>query len=124
MLKHISLSDVVVSRVFVSSRFGFWFAIELRLVVVRVVGFDPLYGPARLGPARAPLALPALPYACPPPPDPFLSFDFSRALPLPPLPLSPRGALGLGTVIAGVWIPEVSFPSPPLLSLSPSPSLW
>jgi hypothetical protein len=40
MLKHFSLSDVVVSRVFVSSHFEFWFVIGFRLVVVRVVGFD------------------------------------------------------------------------------------
>jgi hypothetical protein len=56
MLKHISLSDVVVSRVFVSSRFGFRFAIEFRLVVVRVVAFDPRCGLAQSGP-RAPGAL-------------------------------------------------------------------
>jgi hypothetical protein len=51
MLKHISLSDVVVSRVFVSFRFGFRFTIGFRLVVVHVVGFDPRSGPARPGPA-------------------------------------------------------------------------
>jgi hypothetical protein len=33
------LSDVVFNRVFASSRFGFRFAIGLRLVLVRVVGF-------------------------------------------------------------------------------------
>jgi hypothetical protein len=64
MLKHISLSDVVVSRVFVSSHFGFRFAIGSRSVVVHVVGLDPRCGPARSGP-RAP------------PPDPFLSFDYT-----------------------------------------------
>jgi hypothetical protein len=68
MLKHISLSDVVVSRVFVSFRFGFRFAIGFRLVVMRVVGFDPRSGPARPGPARAPLAPPALPMRAPPSP--------------------------------------------------------
>jgi hypothetical protein len=47
MLKHISLSDVVVSRVFVSSHLGFRFAIGVRLVVVRVVGFDPQCDRAR-----------------------------------------------------------------------------
>jgi hypothetical protein len=67
MLKHISLSDVVVSRVFVSSRFEFRFAIGFRLVVMRVVGLDPRCGPARLGPARAPLAPPALPMRAPSP---------------------------------------------------------
>jgi hypothetical protein len=80
-------------------------------------------GLARPGPARAPLAPPALPMRAPPPPGPFLSFDFSRAvtsLSLFHLSLSPRGALGLGMVIAGVWIPEVSFPSP---SLYPPPPL-
>jgi hypothetical protein len=72
MLKHFSLSDVVVSREFVSSRFGFRFAIGFRLVVVHVVGFDPRGGPARPSPARpiparAPQAPPALPMRAPPP---------------------------------------------------------
>jgi hypothetical protein len=67
--------------VFVSSRFTFQFAIGFRLVVVRVVGFDLHCGPARPGPARAPLTPPALPMRVPlPPPDPFVSFDFSRAV--------------------------------------------
>jgi hypothetical protein len=65
MMKHISLSDVVVSHVFVSSHFGFRFAIGFRLVVVCVVGFDPWCGPARPGSARAPLAPPALPMCAP-----------------------------------------------------------
>jgi hypothetical protein len=56
MLKHISLSDVVVSRVFVSFRFGFRFVIGFWLVVMRVVGFDPRCDPAWPSPARAPLA--------------------------------------------------------------------
>jgi hypothetical protein len=78
-------------------------------------------GPARPGPARAPLA--PLPFPCAPPfQDPFGSFDFSRAvtsLSFFHLSLSPRGALGFGVEIAGIWIPggEV-FPSPSLLSLS------
>jgi hypothetical protein len=71
MLKHISLSDVVVSRMFVSSRFGIRFAIELRLVVVRVVGFDTRCGPAQPGPARAPLAPPTRPRVGPLPLIPF-----------------------------------------------------
>jgi hypothetical protein len=74
MLKHISLSDVVVSRVFVSSRFGFQFAIGFRLVGVHVVGFDPWCdqpGLVRLGLAHAPLAPPALPMRAPPPLIPF-----------------------------------------------------
>jgi hypothetical protein len=50
MLKHFSLSDVVVSCVFVSSRFGFRFAIGFRLVVVRVVGFDTRCDPTRPNP--------------------------------------------------------------------------
>jgi hypothetical protein len=75
MLKHISLSDVVVSHVFVSSRFGF------RLVVVRVVGFDPRCDPARPGPVQSGLRAPGAPAPCaPPPPGLFLSFDFSRAV--------------------------------------------
>jgi hypothetical protein len=53
MLKHTSLSDVVVSRVFVSFRFEFRFAIGFRLVVVRVVGFDQRCGPARPDPAQS-----------------------------------------------------------------------
>jgi hypothetical protein len=72
MLKHISLSDVVVTRVFISSRLGFRFAIGVRLVVVRVVGFDPRCDPARPSPAQpGPRA--------PPPLDLFLLFDFSHA---------------------------------------------
>jgi hypothetical protein len=91
MLKNISLSDVVVSRMFVSFRFGFWFAIGFRLVVVRVVDFDPQCDPAWPSPARVPLAPlpPCAPH--PPPPSLFLSFDFSRAatsLSLSHLPLS------------------------------------
>jgi hypothetical protein len=128
MLKHISLSVVVVSRVFVSSRFGFRFAIGFRLVVVRVVGLDPRCGPARPGlvrPARPWRPLPS-PCARAPPPDPFLSFDFSRAvtsLPLFHLSLSP-------------WCPrswngdrrsldprgELPLPFPSLSLSSPSPS--
>jgi hypothetical protein len=88
MLKHFSLSDVVVSRVFVSSRFGFRFAIGFRLVVVCVVGFDPRCGQAWPGPAQSGPRAPA-PYARPP--GVFLSFDFlpRSNLPLPPLSLSP-----------------------------------
>jgi hypothetical protein len=101
-------------------------------MVVRVVGFDPRCGPAqpspaRPGPARAPLApLPSL--ARPPSPDPFGSFDFSRAvtsLSFFHLSLSlPLGALGFGVEIAGILIPGGEF-SPPLPSpsLSPSPPL-
>jgi hypothetical protein len=68
----------------------------------------------RPGPARAPPALPMHPL-------PLIHLShliFSRAvtsLSLFHLSLSPRGALGFGDVIAGVWIPVVSFPSPPLL---------
>jgi hypothetical protein len=62
MLKHIfSWSDVVISRVFVSFRFGFRFVIGFRLMVVRVMGLDLWCGPARPGPAHAPPAPPALP---------------------------------------------------------------
>jgi hypothetical protein len=50
--------------------------------------------------------------------------DFPRSnLPLPLPPLSPRGALGFGVEIAGIWIPGGEF-SPPLplpLSLLPLP---
>jgi hypothetical protein len=83
MLKHISLSDVVVSRVLVSFRFGFWFVIGFQLVVVHVVGLDPRCGPARPSPARsgprAPGA-PCPPMRAPPLPDSFLTFDFSRTV--------------------------------------------
>jgi hypothetical protein len=90
-------------------------------MVVRVVCFDPRCDPAQFGPARAPLA--PLPSPCAPsPPDPFGSFDFSRAvtsLSFFHLSLSlPRGALGFGVEITGIWIPGGEF-SPPL----PSPSL-
>jgi hypothetical protein len=63
-----SWSDVVISRVFVSFRFGFRFVIGFRLVVVCAVSLDPRCGPARPGPARAPLAPPALPMRAPPSP--------------------------------------------------------
>jgi hypothetical protein len=46
---------------FVSFRFGFRFAIGLRLVVVRVVGFDPWCGPARPSPARSSPRAPGVP---------------------------------------------------------------
>jgi hypothetical protein len=59
MLKHIYLSDVVVSRVFVSFRFRFRFTIGFRLVVVRVVGFEPRCDPARPSPAQPGPARPA-----------------------------------------------------------------
>jgi hypothetical protein len=69
-------------------------------------------GLARPGPARAPLA--PLPTPCaPPPPDPFASFDFSRAA--TSLSLY-RGALGFGDSDRRSWIPEVT--SPPFSSLS------
>jgi hypothetical protein len=103
--------------------------IGFRLMVVRVVGFDPRCGPARPSLARSGPRAPGAPAHLmrPPPPDPFVSFDFSRAvtsLSLFHLSLSPRGALGFGVEIAGVWIPGGEFfPSPSLFSLSsPSPS--
>jgi hypothetical protein len=65
MPEHISLSDVMVSRVLVSFRFGFRFAIGFHLVVVRVMVFDPRCGRARPGPACVPLAPPALPMRTP-----------------------------------------------------------
>ena len=47
--------------------------------------------------------------------------DFPRSnlpLLLPPLSLPPRGALGFGVEITGIWIPGGEFfPSPSLLSL-------
>jgi hypothetical protein len=89
MPKHISLSDVACLSRPVSD---FWFAIGFRLVVVRVVGVDPRCVSAwprlaRSGP-RAPGA-PCPPHA-PPPPNPFVSFDFlpRSNLPLPLTPLS------------------------------------
>jgi hypothetical protein len=102
--------------------FRFWFTIGFRLVVMCVVGFDPRCGPAQPGPARAPLAPCAIPIRAPPPsPDPFVSFDFSRAvtsLSLFHLSLSPHGALGFGVEIAGIWIPGGEFSPSPSLSLS------
>jgi hypothetical protein len=77
--------------------------------------------PVRPSPARAPLPSPC----APPPPDPFGSFDFSRAvtsLSFFHLFLSlPRGALGFGVEIAGIWITGGEF-FPPLPSPSLSPS--
>src|SRR5688572_14836820 len=113
MLKHISLSDVVVSRVFVSSCFGFRFAVGFRLVVVRVVGFDPRCDQARPSPAWPGPARPArpwrpLPSPCARPlpspcarPLPLISFSYlispAQQPPSPsPTSLSPHGALGFG----------------------------
>jgi hypothetical protein len=78
--------------------------------------------PGLPGPARAPLApLPTSP--CAPLLLSLSHLDFPRSnLSLFHLSLSPRGALGFGVVIAGIWIPGGEFfPSPFLFSLS-SPS--
>jgi hypothetical protein len=75
--------------------------------------------PARSGP-RATRA-PCPPHARAPPPDPFVSFDFSHAvtsLSLFHLSLSPCGALGFGVEIAGIWIHGGEFSPSPSLSLS------
>jgi hypothetical protein len=66
MLKHISLSDVVFSRVFVLPRFGFWFAnrpSDLWLCVPR--GFDPRCDLARPGPAKSGPRAPDAPHPLP-----------------------------------------------------------
>jgi hypothetical protein len=68
MLKHISLSDVVVSRVFILSRFGVRFAIGLRLVVVRDMGFDSRHDPAQLGLTQSGPHAPGAPAPCARPP--------------------------------------------------------
>jgi hypothetical protein len=118
---YFSWSDIVISRVFVSFRFGFRFVTGFRLVVMRVMGLDPRCGPspAQPGPVRPPGA-PCPPYA-PPPPDPFVSFVFSRAVtPLLHLSLSPRGALGFGDGDRRSLDPRGEFPLPsPSLYLSP-----
>jgi hypothetical protein len=105
-----------------SSRPGSDFGLrsEFRLV------FDPRSDLARPSPARSGPVRPAgpwrpLPYPCaPPPPNPVVSFDFlpHSNFPLPPLSLSPHGALGFGDEIAGVWIPRGEFPLPFPFSLS------
>jgi hypothetical protein len=131
MPKHISLSDVACSSRPVSD---FWFAIGFRLVVVRVVGFDSQCvtawpNPAWSGPVRPARPWRPLPSPCtrPLPLIPLSHLIFSCAvtsLSLFHLSLSPRGALGFGDVIAGVWIPGGEFfPSPSLLSLPPPPFL-
>jgi hypothetical protein len=87
----------------------------------------PQPGPVRPSPALAPLPSPcARPL---PPPNPFVSFDFlprsNLPLPLPPLSISPHGALEFGVEIAGIWILGGEFSPSPSLSLSlcsPSPS--
>jgi hypothetical protein len=94
MPKHISLSDVACSSRPVSD---FWFAIGFRLVVVRVVGFDPRCVTAWPSPAQPGLVQNARPWrplpspCAPPPTNPFVSFDFlprsNLPLPLPPLSL-------------------------------------
>jgi hypothetical protein len=71
MLKHIFLSDVVVSRMFVSSRFGFRFVIGFRLVSVRVVGFDPRCDPARPSPSQSDPRAPGAPAPMRVPPSPW-----------------------------------------------------
>jgi hypothetical protein len=98
-------------------------------MVVRVVGLirdatQP--GPARPGPARsgphAPSA-PAHPMCAPLPPDPFASFDFSRAATsLSHLSLSLLWCPRFGDSYRRSWIPEVRSPPFSSLSLSPSPS--
>jgi hypothetical protein len=86
MPKHIYLSDAVLNRASVSPRFGFWFAIGFRLVVVRVVDFRP--GP-RSSPALARTLGAPSPHARPPLFS--LSFFFSRAA--TSLSLSPTSLL-------------------------------
>jgi hypothetical protein len=101
------LYDVMFNRVFVSSRFGFRFAIGFRSVVVRVVGFwprnatqpDPLW-PARPG---APAPLPCAPSS---PFSSLLSFNFPAQQP-PLLHLSlPCGALGFEDGDRRIWTPR------------------
>jgi hypothetical protein len=88
-------------------------------------------GPTQPNPAQPGPVWPGPPapgHPGPPPPRPLLlslsHLDFPRSnLPLPLPPLSPRGALGFGVEIAGIWIPGGEF-SPPLplpLSLLPLP---
>jgi hypothetical protein len=80
--------------------------------------------PARSGPARparpgAPAHLPMRPLLLS-----LSHLDFPRSnLPLPLPSLSPRGALGFGVEIAGIWIPGGEFYPPLPLPLSPSPPL-
>jgi hypothetical protein len=93
---------------------------EFRLV------FDPRSDQARPSLARAPLAPLALPMHAPPPLIPLSHLIFSRAVTyLSHLSLSPRGALGFGDEIAGVWILGGEFSPPlPFLSLSPPPPFF
>jgi hypothetical protein len=51
MPKHISLSDVVFNRVFVSSPYDFRFAFGFRFAGERVMGFDPRCSLAQPDPA-------------------------------------------------------------------------
>jgi hypothetical protein len=120
------LSDVVFNRVFVSSRFGFRFAIGIQYVVACVVGFRP--GP-RPSPAWPRLARPCPGAPLPPPHAPpclsLSSFNFPAHNSHSPTslssPLCPRCS---GDGYHWILIPEVSFPLlslPPLLFLSPFP---
>jgi hypothetical protein len=103
-------------------------------MVVRVMGFDPQYGPTQPSPARpgpvqpGPALAPLTPLPTPMRPL-LLSLSLiwiSRAvtsLSFFHLSLPPRGALGFGVEITGIWIPGGEFfPSLPF-SLPPSPSL-
>jgi hypothetical protein len=121
MPKHISLSDVMFNRVFVSSRFGFRFAIGIPIGVRPTECPSPaqsgLRAPGAPCPTHARARLPLVPLSH------LIFFCAVTSLSLFHLSLSPRGALGFAVEIAGVWIPGGEFPpSPSLLSLS-SPSL-
>jgi hypothetical protein len=76
--------------------------------------------PVQPGPALAPLPTHMRPLLLS-----LSHLDFPRSnlpLLLPPLSLPPRGALGFGVEITGIWIPGGEFfPSPSLLSLPPPP---
>jgi hypothetical protein len=78
--------------------------------------------PAPPSPARAPPAPHTPPSAPSSSPSLIWISRAATSLSLPLPPLSPRGALGFGVEITGIWIPGGEFcPSPSLFSLPPSP---
>jgi hypothetical protein len=123
------LSDVVFSRV--CCLVSFWILLhELNSDLWLCVSWVLTHGAAQPSPTRSGLARPARPWRpCPPhAPPPLVSSPHSilprsNLLPLPPLSLSPHGALGFGDADRRNLDPQGEHPSSFSLSLSISLSL-